>query len=121
MGHCQAYSNQTLLCQQVMMPWLSATFPEGLHFPAGQHTAISTQKYLEFNMVTHRSKAVRPPCSCGQNLLDYSIWRTLQAKVNAMPFPIRYSLKQECDRLGEAMVQRTCVRVQAAVEVGRRS
>jgi AraC-like DNA-binding protein len=57
-------SYQTLLCKH-MMPWLSATYPEGNYVfqrdGAPTHTANSTQTFLEKNMAVHWSKVVWPP------------------------------------------------------------
>ncbi len=75
-----ADSYQALLRRHVI-PWLSAMYPEGYGAPA--HTANSTQKFIESNMVVHWSKMVWPPYSLDLNLLDYGIWGVLQAKLNA--------------------------------------
>ncbi len=71
-----ANSYQALLRQHVI-PWLSATYPEGNYVfqqdSAPVHTASSTQKFLESNMAAQWSKTVWPPYSPDLNLLDYGI------------------------------------------------
>jgi hypothetical protein len=110
-----ANSYQALLRRHVM-PWLSATYPEGNYVfqqdGAPAHTANSTQTFLAKNMAAHWSNVVWPPYSPELNQLDYGIWGVLQTKVNATAHEnmdaLRRTIRREWKRLSEAMVWRTC-------------
>jgi hypothetical protein len=104
------------LLRRNVIPWLSATYPEGNYVfkqdgvPA--HTASSTQKFLESNMAAQWSKMVWPSYLPDLNPLDYGIWVVLQAKVNAFSHKnkstLTHSIRQEWNRLSEAMIRWTC-------------
>jgi hypothetical protein len=110
-----ADSYQALLRRHVI-PWLSATYPEGNYVfqqdGAPAHTANSTQLFIESNMAANWSKTVWPPYSPDLNLLDYGIWGVMQAKVNATSHENKSALartiRREWNRLSEAMIRRTC-------------
>jgi hypothetical protein len=103
---------QALLCRHII-PWLSATYPEGNYVfqqdSAPAHTANSTQQFIESNMAAHWSKTVWPPYLPDLNPLDYGIWGVMQTKVNATSYEnksaMTCTIQGEWNRLSEAMIR----------------
>jgi hypothetical protein len=115
-----ADSYQALLRRHVI-PWLSATYPEGNYVfqqdgsPA--HTANSTQQFIESNMAANWSKTVWPPYSPNLNPLDYGIWGVMQIKVNATSHENKSALARTIWRADDPA---NLPRVQAAPGESRR-
>jgi hypothetical protein len=110
-----------------VIPWLSATYPEGNYVfqqdGAPAHTANSTQQFIESNMAAHWSKPVWPLCSQDLNPLDYGIWGVMQTKVNATSHKSKSTLAHHSAGMEPAKRgddPANLPRVQAAPEESRR-
>ncbi|XP_053947683.1 uncharacterized protein LOC128856410 [Anastrepha ludens] len=87
---------------------------------ASTHKAKKTQAWLQNNLPYHWSPDFWPPSSPDCNPLDYYVWGTVEAKVNAKPHNTKDALKTTIEEVMTTMdkgeVTRACGRFRSTLE-----
>ncbi|QQP55180.1 Transposable element tcb2 transposase, partial [Caligus rogercresseyi] len=88
--------------QNVVKPWLDATYPEGNYVfqqdSAPGHKAKITQKWCEENLAAFWPWSMWPPSSPDCNPLDYGIWGVVERKACSIPHASVDALKAAVEK-----------------------
>ncbi|QQP40983.1 Putative transposable element [Caligus rogercresseyi] len=102
--------------QNVVKPWLDATYPEGNYVfqqdNAPGHKAKITQKWCEENLAAFWPWSMWPPSSPDCNPLDYGIWGVVERKACSIPHAsvdaLKAAVEKERAEMSVDFIVKTC-------------
>ncbi|QQP48937.1 Transposable element tcb2 transposase [Caligus rogercresseyi] len=102
--------------QNVVKPWLDATYPEGNYVfqqdSAPGHKAKITQKWIEENLAAFWPGSMWPPSSSDCNPLDYGIWVVVERKACSIPHAsvdaLKAAVEKEWAEMSVDFIVKTC-------------